>query len=841
MAGNTNHRRSPPSRLDSEPVPAASSAPRVPPLRAATGAPLREPSLLANPQAILSLQRSAGNRTTRAVLAGLSQSSGATARQGEASLRGPRPPLAAGHPVAKDAHVPPPSEMPGLQGSGRSGSGKSELLQRFFPPPDFGPKPFPSAAGISPNARVTKTKTKKGAQQPTSKPEIKQGWSIDKETTTASELDNNGAASAGDKTTRLTAFLTPNHAKLNLGGPTQMGYDPIGWKWIVTNEVRSAKRARITHWVRFHLLNADIGGKGYHVLHLIPADQSANSKWKTQIETDMKTALNTYPIYYDVRITYYSIAEAPGTYGPPNAAIDYRPNIQLFPKTIQAEWQIFDSNKWQWVSKGITTVMSGVPAAPGQRETELIGAQNLRMLASVYQVDEDILRLLQQANGTFAKYGQVRRRLEQWGSASSSPTQYEARMDRIAASEPYLRDALTGAGNRKLKINGAFVLDDNTPEAKYYDSPARVKKGGDLLRFKKVTPAIQSGYHYAAVQEQPPSSKTFFHHYLRSGPTGKATLAQLQQEWDIFVAANDALPPLRDTDFAPDGEEIPTIVLIDFMESLPLAAEKIYTCDRELAASVRSLRDQVATYVPDFVKNNLGRLNFTAYGSQDESWKALTTDPVAQPWLSEMAYRIEWYKHLEGRALLNQSPLEFLNAPINDAAPLRRARVWYDQWKLQSIAPALNVASPLNVPSTGLGQKTNQFSQFNVFSAPTNVSSTGPGQGSGGFTQTSGLTGDSDSTPMDVDRGQSGRGSGARHSSYGERNPEGNARYSRPAIDPRNAKVIDRIKRECINLGTPISERRYKDVLAAWAKPTYQGYGDIDQDVQKAMRYIQHQ
>src|SRR5262249_31481325 len=123
----------------------------------------------------------------------------------------------------------------------------------------------------------------------------------------AIEVGNDGKViDQRDKTTRLTAFLTPGHAKLGQGGPTVQGTDPIGWKWVLANEVRSAKSARISHWVRFHLLNATLGGKGYKELHLVPADKSANANWESQIERPMKAALKSHPVYYDVEITYYT-------------------------------------------------------------------------------------------------------------------------------------------------------------------------------------------------------------------------------------------------------------------------------------------------------------------------------------------------------------------------------------------------------------------------------------------------------------------------------------------------------------------------------------------------------
>jgi hypothetical protein len=717
-------------------------------------------------------------------------------------------------------------------------------IRRYFPPPPLGLALQPSKYGNNYIAHVTKS----GGKQP-NQMVPKLGWSIDKEKAAAVEIANNGAVSHGVKTTRLTVLMTPGHAKILAGGGTVQNYDPIGWEWIKANEVRSARRARISHWVRFHLLNAELGGKGVNVFHLIPADQSANGKWRTQIEADMKVWVKKAPVWYDVQVTYYTQAEAPGTYAPgPNQLIDYRPNIALFPKVIHADWKTFDTLKGQWMDMPPCTVQSGFPAAPGQRETELIGAQNLSALASIYQIHYDVLDLLSRVGQKFTTYAQVRRLLENWAAQSTNSSQYEARMDRIAASDPYLRTALTGGGNRKLKIHGVFVPDDQTPEAKYYVSPANVKSASDLNEFVKVTSAIKGGYYHAQQTSKGiPTAEQFFHSYVRNGPIGNVKLATLQADWDDFVASNDALPPMLHTDFAPDGREIFTLVVADFIKTVPPALHTHYKNQVGARTAVDNLRDQVTAHLPQFVQHNVGNLRFTVYGTESEEIQAVRADPQVKTWTDEMDFRVKWFQHLSGKGLLARCQHDFLGAPITDFTIMNQVKSWYEQTKQQQVTtpPTVKPAQTTG-PFYAFGGSQSMphaHPQPSVYTAPTTAPFGGPGM----------------NVPVSQVHPQPvGRPYGS--TTFGNQTitppTTGQApiRFDQPTqlgqsvqgmdidIHPANRKVIDRIEHLCAqarSTGQVLKQHRIEIVLDSWRKSSYAGMGDIDQDVLRAMNYIQ--
>jgi hypothetical protein len=399
-------------------------------------------------------------------------------------------------------------------------------------------------------------------------------------------------------------------------------------------------------------------------------------------------------------------------------------------------------------------------------------------------------------------------------------------MDRIASSEPYLRSALTGTGNNKLKIRGAFVPDDQTPEAKFYLSPAQVKTGQDFHRFTGVTPAIRSGYHHARDQAGGiPRATEFFHHYMRSGPIGNVNLGQLQTEWDAFAAANAALPPLVHTDVLPEGREILTLVVAEFSRTVPAALHTKYVKLVGACRAVDSLRDQVAARIPQFVEQNLGTLHFTVYGSDTDSMRVVEADPSVTGWVQEMEHRVRWHKHLLNKGLLARSPHDFLGAAITDKQPVRDAEAWYQQVKQQQQTPT--------APVTVIGQPSMQSGQ----AAPSGGFGGPPQFGNPHSLQPGGQT--SMAVDQELPDEPARKSGGGRYGSHTERTGQGgHGRYPWGSnIDPRNREVIRRIESRC-ERDPSIDQKRVDEVLATWRKPDYVGRGDTHVDVEKAMEYI---
>lgn len=117
-------------------------------------------------------------------------------------------------------------------------------------------------------------------------------------------------------------------------GPANGGVpsvDPHGWNWL------RAKFLRLKgQWVRFHLINAKLGGSGANPLNLVPTTHALNhdANWR-QIEEDAKTSANTKWTYLDVTPTYDPAYPAG------------------IPRSIQGEWGDWDALNSQWITRGV--------------------------------------------------------------------------------------------------------------------------------------------------------------------------------------------------------------------------------------------------------------------------------------------------------------------------------------------------------------------------------------------------------------------------------------------------------------------------------------------------------
>ena len=520
----------------------------------------------------------------------------------------------------------------GLLAERRTGAGTP--VQRYFDPPPMG------NWGAIP---ITKGGGKKAGV-----PQVKQGWALDKETAAAQEITPAGV-SAGRKTTRLTALLTPGHVKVGLGKPTTANVQPIGWGWIAQHEVRTVKRQAIAYWVKFHLLNAKLGGKGHRELHLIPADKAANSQWEAGIEAPMKTAVAAHPVHYDVKVEYYTAGEAPPDYQIPNG-VDYRDNITLFPKTITGRLLVFKNNRWTQAAACTTT--SGKPAGPGGGARELIGEKNLGMLASIYKVDPEVLGIVQRRAGqqTYNRYGDVRRVLENWVAQAAGDTKsYAARSQKLAKSDAYLRAALNGQQGTALTINNAAVPDDTTPLANFMASPARVKTADDVRDFPNTSPPITRAYQHAAGGpgrlERIPTMQAFFESLVGIGYWGDVTYAKIQSDWDTFAASPNLLPMIH-TDFAPDGEEVLVTVLAK--EPQIVAALRDW-CARKLGGNVPpsartaidELVGQARLQLRAFVQTNFDVLTIHDYSEPKNTVRKLLGWPAVDPLCRAFEHRAQ--------------------------------------------------------------------------------------------------------------------------------------------------------------------------------------------------------
>lgn len=117
-------------------------------------------------------------------------------------------------------------------------------------------------------------------------------------------------------------------------GPANGGVpsvDPHGWNWL------RAKFLRLKgQWVRFHLINAKLGGSGADTLNLVPTAHTLNhdANWR-KIEEDAKKSANSTWTYFEVTPVYDPAYPAG------------------IPRTIQGEWGKWDALNSTWITQGI--------------------------------------------------------------------------------------------------------------------------------------------------------------------------------------------------------------------------------------------------------------------------------------------------------------------------------------------------------------------------------------------------------------------------------------------------------------------------------------------------------
>lgn len=147
------------------------------------------------------------------------------------------------------------------------------------------------------------------------------GMFMDTTNTVAHNSNVNGNANVAGR--RIAIMRGP----ANGGVPS---VDPHGWNWL------RAKFLRLKgQWVRFHLINAKLGGSGADTFNLVPTTHALNhdATWR-QVEEDAKTSANTRWTYLDVTPTYDNAYPAG------------------VPRTIQAEWGRWDAVNSRWVMRG---------------------------------------------------------------------------------------------------------------------------------------------------------------------------------------------------------------------------------------------------------------------------------------------------------------------------------------------------------------------------------------------------------------------------------------------------------------------------------------------------------
>jgi hypothetical protein len=127
--------------------------------------------------------------------------------------------------------------------------------------------------------------------------------------------------------------------------PTANGYNPLGWYWVGQFVVAgvAANNAQLAHqgWVRFHLLNATLGGDGHDPAHLVPTKSATNTgnPWVNfEYNAKAQPFLGKW-LHYHVEVGYHPAG---------NTGLLGDPHLEFFPSSIHAEYSTWDPVRLAW-------------------------------------------------------------------------------------------------------------------------------------------------------------------------------------------------------------------------------------------------------------------------------------------------------------------------------------------------------------------------------------------------------------------------------------------------------------------------------------------------------------
>ncbi len=173
--------------------------------------------------------------------------------------------------------------------------------------------------------------------------------------------DRGGLLVNKDLATEVEALIPQKPA---YGSPPLV--EPAGWYWlgehlparvIAHTTTGTTTTLRRPGWVRFHVLNDNLGGSGRDEANLVPARQSDNlsSTWSA-FETAAKNDSQNFPLHFYATVTYHAAL-------PPNVLNPGNIHLGFFPNQIYAEYSFWNG---QWYAGQNTTLTPQPPGTTAQ-------------------------------------------------------------------------------------------------------------------------------------------------------------------------------------------------------------------------------------------------------------------------------------------------------------------------------------------------------------------------------------------------------------------------------------------------------------------------------------------
>ncbi|QOJ24951.1 MAG: DUF4157 domain-containing protein [Gammaproteobacteria bacterium] len=230
--------------------------------------------------------------------------------------------------------------------------------------------------------------------------------------------NSNGTGGNLNRIGGLEAVIPRNN---NIGSSPDA--DPLGWRWLYTM-VPKVKG----NWVRFHILNAGLGGDGKDTDLLIPTTHSDNTgSWLHTFETGMKQSAAFAALHYRIEIDYFGY----GATG--NVETDY--NKQFFPQSLRAAYRTWDSmnNSWSIAATDNGSILANIsppPTIAGTVQRDIEGVSE-KALLRIWGISSKLAQLIVRTQNNVG-----------YGAVNNCQSLYDLLMDNLFTTGNFMQYAI---------------------------------------------------------------------------------------------------------------------------------------------------------------------------------------------------------------------------------------------------------------------------------------------------------------------------------------------------------------------------------------------------------------
>lgn len=179
-----------------------------------------------------------------------------------------------------------------------------------------------------------------------------------------------------------------------IGGTVPRKETLLGWFWV---HQFGGTRPANGSWIRFHLLNEQLGGRGTSKLNLVPTTQATNqdARWTTRLD-DVANATHDdgEHLHFIATVQYHPRVAAPVE---PGERFQH-----FFPRRIEAEYRVWRNQQWEDLVDADLQPIAPPPMDPAIVSVYLASASDKRLTHRCRGLDTTFANCLSGAKRKFA-------------------------------------------------------------------------------------------------------------------------------------------------------------------------------------------------------------------------------------------------------------------------------------------------------------------------------------------------------------------------------------------------------------------------------------------------------